>query len=187
MDKDERTDELEDIETIDSEEGMDTDLEDAEEQAEDTIKKLKKRLRECDAEKMKHLEELQRTRADFLNSRKMLEEQLERDRERITEKHMLALLPLADSFDMAMKDPAWQSADTVWKEGIERIYAQLRTVFTQNGVESFDPLGEEFDPHLHEAVVNTGNGSKISDVFQKGYRKGDTIIRPAMVAVGMKE
>ena len=186
MEKDERTDEFEEFETVDSEEGADTDLEDVEEMAGEKIKKLQKKLKECDAEKMQHLEDLQRTKAEFLNSRKMLEEQLSRDRERITEKHMLSLLPLADSFDMAMKDPAWQSADPAWKEGVERIYAQLKNILSQNGIESFDPTGEEFDPHLHEAVVNTGNGNTIGDVFQKGYTRDGVVIRPAMVAVGVK-
>ena len=186
MEKEKRTDNLEEFEAVDSEEGIDADLEDVEEQSADAIKKLRKRLTECDAEKMQHLEDLQRARAEFLNSRKRLEEQLARDRDRITETHVLSLLPLADSFDMAMKDPAWQNADAAWKEGIERIYAQLQNIFAQHHVEWFDPMGEEFDPHLHEAVVNTGNGNTIGDVFQKGYTRDGVVIRPAMVAVGVK-
>ena len=187
MEKGKRTDDLEEFEAVDPEEGFDADLEDVEAESMDKIKKLQRKLKECEAEKMKHLEDLQRAKAEFLNSRKMLDEQLTRDRERITEKHVLALLPLADSFDMAMKDPAWQQADSAWKEGIERIYAQLKNILAQNRVESFDPLGEEFNPHEHEAVINSGNGNTIGDVLQKGYRRDGTIIRPAMVAVGSRE
>jgi molecular chaperone GrpE len=186
MERDERTDDLEEFEAVDTEEGTDMDLEDVEEAGTDTIKKLKAKLKDCESAKMQYLEDLQRAKADFLNTRKRLEDQLARDRERITEANMLMLLPLADSFDMAMKDASWKEADGTWKQGIERIYTQLMSVLSQHGITPFDPVGEEFNPHEHEAVMNSGNGNEISEVFQKGYKRGETVLRPAMVAVGTK-
>lgn len=163
----------------------DVSLEDEEAGAGTKMKQLRAKLAACDEEKRSIHEELQRTRADFLNSKRRLEEQLQRDRERITERHMEDLLPLADSFDMAMQDPAWQSADEIWRKGVEGIYAQLKNILRSNGIESIEPqAGSPFDPREHEALMDTGNGDVIGQVFQKGYKRGDTIIRPAKVGVG---
>src|SRR5690606_26522916 len=122
MDKDKRTDDLEEIERIDSEELAETDLEDVESQSTDKIKKLQKKLKECESEKTKHLDELQRARAEFLNSRKMLQEELARDRERSTESHMHTRWVLGNSFDLAMQDPSWMLCDEKWRKGIEGIH-----------------------------------------------------------------
>lgn len=192
MERDERTDNIEEFEPIDTEEGEDMDLEDVEEQGTEKIKKLKKDLKACEAEKMKHLEELQRAKADFLNTRKRLEEQLARDRERITMNNMLAVLSLADSFDMAMRDPAWKTADERWRKGIESIYAQLNDILRKNDITAEDPTGEMFDPHRHEAVIqeavsDDSKVDKVVRVLQTGYKKGAQVMRPAKVVVGIKQ
>lgn len=165
----------EDVE-IDEEEGV----------FKDKISALRAKLKACEEEKRQHLEEIQRMRADFLNSKRRLEEQLQRDKERITEKHMESLFPLADSFEMAKKGTAWEQADEQWKKGIEGIHNQLLTIFAQNGIEAFSPLGEEFNPHEQEALMDNGKDSIVSEVIQKGYRTKDRVIRPAKVAVGTK-
>jgi molecular chaperone GrpE len=148
------------------------------------IKDLRDKLVTCEEEKRQHLEDLSRARADFLNSKKRNEEQLVRDRERITERHIENLLPLADSFEMAMRDPAWAAADPKWRAGIEGIHTQLMNILKSNNVEVLDPLGKEFDPYEHEALMDTGNGSTVSNVIQRGYKIGDRVLRPAKVAVG---
>ena len=168
-------------ETTDS---FEPELEDIEEATGEKLKKLRDKLKACDEEKRQILEDLQRSKADFLNGRKRLEEQLERDRERITTKHIEELLPLKDSFDMAMQDESWLDADEKWRKGIEGIYAQLETVLKNNGVSEIEALGQEFNPHEHEAVSHDGEGHTVTAVLQKGYRVGTTIIRPARVAVG---
>lgn len=164
----------------------DTELEAGEEEASYRTKlhNLKKKLDACTEEKRKSLEDLSRARADFLNSKKRNEEQLVRDRERITERHIEDLLPLADSFEMAMKDTAWESADPKWRTGIESIHTQLMNIFKANNVEVIDPIGAEFNPHEHEALTDSGNGSMVSIVIQRGYKVGDRLIRAAKVAVG---
>lgn len=174
----------EDVIFEDSEEQTDAELEDIEEATGGKIKKLQAKLREAEEMKKKALEDLQRTKADFLNSRKRLEEQLARDRERITVRHIEELLPLKDSFDMAMQDPAWATADEKWRKGVEGIHAQLTGILKNNGVTEIDAEGAQFDPHLHEAVSKAGDGHTVIAVLQKGYKMGDTIIRPARVSVG---
>jgi molecular chaperone GrpE len=167
-------------------ESLEPELEEMEEAAGDKLKQLRDKLKASDEEKRQILEDLQRAKADFLNGRKRLEEQLGRDRERITIGHIEELLPLADSFEMAMHDPLWGEADERLRKGIEGIYTQLATIFRNNGITILDPVGEEFNPYEHEAVVDNGTDHKVSQVLQRGYKMGDTVIRPARVAVGTK-
>lgn len=192
MDKHKRTEDLDDIEAIDTEVTEDADIEDIEEQSADKIKKLQKKLKDCDTEKMQYLEDLQRAKAEFLNSRKRLEEQFLRDRDRLTEMHMLALLPLADSFDMAMHDPAWNLCDEKWRKGIEGIRAQLMNLLKQNGIVPINAIGVPFNPHEHEAVSqepvsNESDSDTVVRVLQAGYRMNESVLRHAKVIVGHKE
>lgn len=159
-------------------------LADAEEFSQDKIKKLRAELKAAQEEKRLAQEELQRQRADFLNARKRQEEQLVRDRERITTAHIEELLPLADSFEMAMRAPQWKEADENWRKGMEGIHAQLVGLLKSYDVTILDPHGAAFNPHEHEALMDNGGEHMVSDVVQKGYKRGETVIRPAKVIVG---
>lgn len=165
-------------------ESIEPEIEEAEGRLEDKLSKLKAALREAQEEKRISLEQLQRERADLLNARKRLEEQTRLDRERAVARHIEELLPLCDSFDMAVNDPAWQKADPTWRKGVEGIYGQLMGLLGNYGVTVLAPLGEPFNPHEHEALIDNGGDHKVTTVIQKGYKRGDTIIRPARVAVG---
>lgn len=187
VNKNDRND-LEDIE-ITNEENNDSEknepeIEETEGRLEDKLSKLKSALREAQDEKRHSLEQLQRERADLLNTRKRLEEQARLDRERAVTRHVEELLPLCDSFDMAMNDPAWQKADPTWRKGVEGIYGQLMALLGNYGVTVLAPQGEPFNPHEHEALIDNGGDHKVTTVIQKGYKRGDVIIRPARVAVG---
>lgn len=173
---------LEDDEIID-EDTTDTDvsLEDEESQSSDKIKQLRAKLKESEEARVKLLEEFQGAKAEFLNARKRLESQKNVDIERATIRHIEDILPLADSFEMAMKDPAWADADEVWRKGVEGIYAQLQNILKSNGVSAIDAQGATFNPHEHEAL--TGEGETVTEVYQKGYKLRDTVIRPAKVSV----
>ena len=164
----------------------DVEIEDMEEAEGNKLKSLREKLRTCEEEKRSHLEELQRTKADFLNTKRRLEESLQRDKERITEKHVEALLPLADSFDMAMGDPSWETCDEKWRKGIEGVFAQLQNILKGYGAERTGAEGETFNPEMHEAVSSgEGEEGKVIGVLQAGYKIGDRIIRPAKVIVGV--
>lgn len=170
----------------------DPDLADVEAASAQKLKKLRTKLKECEVEKAEHQDALQRTRADFLNTRKRLEEQLKRDTERITEKHIIELLPLADSFDIAMQSPGWEDCDETWRKGIEGIYAQLQQILKRHDVVAINETAVPFDPHLHEAVANepvtdAKDADTIVRILQPGYRMGERVIRHARVAVGHKE
>ena len=150
---------------------IDPELEEVDEQSLDKIKKLRADLKVCHEERQSIQEELQRNRADFLNARKRQEEQLGRDRERITIKHIEELLPIVDSFDMAINDPKWPSADPVWRKGMEGVYAQLMAVLKSYDVTAISPLGETFNPHEHEALTDSNSNDIIAGVMQKGSKR----------------
>lgn len=168
----------------------DISLEDSENTAKDIQKALREKLRACEKEKLEHLDALQRTKADFLNSKRRLEEQSKRDIERATFRMLEQLLPLADSFDMAMANTeVWERADEVWRKGIEGINSQLQSILKSHDVAAIDKTGEMFNPHIHEAITEVpvddaaAKGTVIA-IIQKGYTCGETVIRPARVAVG---
>lgn len=162
----------------------DIELDEAEGLIKDKLKKVKDELKACQKERRNELEEVQRIKADFLNSKRRNEEQLARDRERITIKHVESLLPLCDSFELAMNDPSWNTCEEKWRKGVEGIYAQLQGTLRASNVSEVGKVGEIFNPHEHEAVAHEDDGDTVTAILQKGYKMNDTIIRPARVAVG---
>ena len=94
------------------------------------------------------------------------------------------LLPVYDNLERALNQP---TEDEAYKKGVEMTMTQLVGIFSGLGVEIFGNVGEEFDPNFHNAVMHTEDESLgenvISQVFQKGFKLGDKIIRFAMVQV----
>lgn len=95
------------------------------------------------------------------------------------------LLPVLDNFDRAMSSEESELAN--FKKGIEMTHTQLISVFEKFGVTGFGEAGETFDPNFHNAVMHIDDDSLsanvIAEVFQKGYKTGDKVLRPAMVKV----
>jgi molecular chaperone GrpE len=180
--------------TYDNPEPTATELIEDEATAEQKLKALRTKLQTATDTNRELHEELQRTRADFLNARKRLEEDRLESRERDTVRHIEKLLPLADSFYLAMLDRVtWEKGDEKWRKGVEGIHNQLLGILRGYGVESFDPTGQPFDPARHEAmsmttVTDASQNDVVLTVMQQGYERtvGDTttIIRPARVTVG---
>ena len=94
------------------------------------------------------------------------------------------ILPIYDNLERALNQP---TEDAAYKKGVELTMSELLKILTGLGVEVFGQPGESFDPALHNAVMHTEDESLgenvISQVFQKGFRLGDRIIRFAMVQV----
>ena len=169
----------------------DLELEEEEGLASNKLKSLREKLQTAETEKQQYLEDLQRARADFLNTRRRLEEQLARDRERAVDAILEDLLTLADTFDIATCDKDWETLDTKWKTGIGAIQSKLTSILKGNNVTAIDPTGAPFNPYEHEAVSNAAvTDDALIDtvvaVLQKGYKRGDDILRPARVVVGTK-
>ena len=94
------------------------------------------------------------------------------------------LLPIYDNLERALNQP---TEDAAYKKGVEMTMTELTKIFTGLGVEVFGAVGEEFDPNLHNAVMHIEDESlgenTISQVFQKGFKMGDKVVRFAMVQV----
>ena len=129
-------------------------------------------------------DQLLRRQAEFENYRK----RTTREKEEIglTAKiHCIsALLPCVDNFERALTTPC---TDEEYKKGIEMMFQSMKEIFAKQGVEEIKAEGEPFDPAWHYAVTTVENpdlGSNVvAAVLQKGYKIGDKVVRPAMVAV----
>ena len=94
------------------------------------------------------------------------------------------LLPVYDNLERALNQP---TEDAAYKKGVEMTMTQLVNIFAGLGVEIFGNVGDTFDPNIHNAVMhiedeNLGENT-IAQVFQKGFKLGDKIVRFAMVQV----
>ncbi len=197
VNKQDKNDEV-DIELTNEDSGFeDVELEDVEEKGSDKLKQLREKLKAAEADKMKAMEDLQRAKAEFLNAKRRLEEEKVHDRLRTKMSCAADLLPLCDSFQMAMSDTeVWEKADKAWRSGMEGINMQLMQLLQSYGVQEIKAEGETFDPMRHEAVgTETVDEKKKQDivltVVQNGYeiKSGDKteIIRPARVTTGVFE
>ena len=94
------------------------------------------------------------------------------------------LLPIYDNLERALNQPC---EDAAYKKGIEMTMNELVKIFTALGVEIYGNVGEAFDPEIHNAVMHiddeTLEENVIQQVFQKGFKLGDKIVRFAMVQV----
>ena len=94
------------------------------------------------------------------------------------------LLPVYDNLERAMNQP---TEDAAYKKGVEMTMTQLVAILNGLGVEIFGQEGDAFDPNLHNAVMHTEDDSvaenTITQVFQKGFKMGEKIVRFAMVQV----
>ena len=93
-------------------------------------------------------------------------------------------LPVYDNLERALKQ---NTEDEAYKKGVEMIMTQFCTTLEKLGVTEIECLGEKFDPTMHNAVMHVDDEEKgeneIVEVFQKGFKLGDKVIRFAMVKV----
>ena len=94
------------------------------------------------------------------------------------------LLPVYDNLERALNQP---TEDAAYKKGVELTMNELVKIFTTLGVEIFGNVGDTFDPNLHNAVMHIDSEelgeNVISQVFQKGFKIGEKVVRFAMVQV----
>ena len=138
------------------------------------------------------LEELRqsmlRSQADFANYRKRIEKERFEDSKRATARVIEGLIPVIDGFEHALA--AHREAEYEnYRKGFELIYKQMLDNITKLGVERIDPLGKQFDPHLHQAMDRTETTEEkdgtILQVFQAGYVFHGRVLRPAIVRVAV--
>jgi molecular chaperone GrpE len=138
------------------------------------------------AQRDEYLSLAQRTQADFENYRKRVARESAAAQARGVASLAKELLPALDNLDRAL-DAADQ--DDPLLEGVRFVRSELSAALARVGVESFSPVGETFDPSLHEAMASTPQpaggpaSGTVVEVYQPGYRLGPTVIRPARVVV----
>lgn len=126
-----------------------------------------------------------RTLAEYDNFRKRTQKDIE-SRVSYTKTDILSkILPVADNFERASMNS--DSDFEGYKKGVEMIVKQFMETLASLGVEEFGAVGDTFDPNFHNGVMHIEDDSygenEIVDVFMKGYRIGDKVIRPATVKV----
>lgn len=131
-----------------------------------------------------------RLQADWENFRRRTAAERLAERERATEKLVCALLPVVDDIERAIDHARTQEMADDFKQfvdGVDAVHAKLLDVFAHEGVEPIDPKGSAFDPLEHQAVGRVEDPEQydetVNDVYQKGYRMADRILRSAMVTV----
>jgi molecular chaperone GrpE len=108
--------------------------------------------------------------------------------ERSTEGLLEQLLPVLDSFELAVLNLEQGDVDDNVRKGIELVYAELTGVVERAGLTRIDARGALFDPNEHEAVMqDDGDGEPhVADVLRTGWKLKGRVLRPAMVKVTRK-
>ena len=127
-----------------------------------------------------------RLHAEWDTYRRRTSEQREEEKARATEKLVENIIPVLDDFERSI-DYADKNGEAGLLEGVRAVYTKLVDVLTKGGVAVIDPAGEPFDALQAQAVGTVPDeeayDETVRDVYQKGYRMGKKVIRPAMVTV----
>ncbi len=136
------------------------------------------------AQRDEYLALAQRTQADFENYRKRVARDAAQAQDRGVAKLAKELLPALDNLDRAIE--AAEAEDPLLA-GVRLVRSEIAASLARVGIEAFAPLGEPFDPNQQEAMaqqpVEGAASGTVAEVYQDGYRMGETIIRPARVLV----
>lgn len=138
-------------------------------------------------EKDEVYQRLLRVQAEYDNFRRRTQKEKEADRKYRSQSLITDLLPIVDNFERAIQAEVNNEAAKQFVDGIKMVYRQLNDALEKEGVEVIATVGETFDPHLHQGVVQVEDDQYESNVvveeLQKGYKLKDRVIRPAMVKV----
>ncbi|MEI0603756.1 nucleotide exchange factor GrpE [Brachyspira alvinipulli] len=183
----EKDSETEGIENNNSEEGCVEENNNAEE---DEVAVFKKRIEELENESADMKDKYMRAMAEVENVRKRTAKEKADGIKRANKDLLLSLLNFMDNFERALKagekDSNIQGSE--YYKGIELIHKQFIDFMHDNGVSEIESLGEEFDPNVHEALtmieVPTIDKEQVVEVYAKGYKLNDELLRTAKVVVG---
>jgi molecular chaperone GrpE len=129
---------------------------------------------------------LQRLQAEFDNYRKRVLREQTAAVELASEPVMRRLLEVLDDFELALLHAGEDVDEDRLLKGVELVYAKLLDALGAEGLERIEAEGQPFDPSLHEALMQTGDGEgelRVAEVFRPGYTLRGRVIRPAGVRV----
>jgi molecular chaperone GrpE len=139
-------------------------------------------------EKAALYDQLLRRQAEFENYRKRVERERTDERHKARADLLVELLPVLDNFERALASLQTSGADAAGlRHGVELIHRQFKDALTKFGLQPVEALGQTFDPHLHEAVTieatDEHKENTVIEEFERGYKLGDRLLRPAKVKV----
>lgn len=159
-------------------------------QADDELEILKKQLEEEKKKSAEYHDHWKRAMADFQNYKKRQSELFADLVGAANQELILALLPIFDTFTLAMKHIPEDLKDKEWTKGVIQLKNQLENLLKSKGLEEIKSIGEKFNPEFHEAVemVDSPAGERkpegeILEEVQKGYKLNGIVIRTAKVKV----
>lgn len=129
-----------------------------------------------------------RLHAEWDTYRRRMKEQREEESRRATEKLVEDIIPVLDDFERSI-NYANENGEEGLLGGVTAVYAKLNEVLVKEGVEIIDPVGQPYEALEAQAVATVDNPNvpdeTVEQVYQKGYRMGNKVIRPAMVTVAV--
>jgi len=157
-------------------------------QLEEKIEKLEAELEDWQERGLAAEEKMMRVVAEYENGKRRLEREKERSLAFAKDRVLMGLFPIIDNLERSARFEKEDETSENGSHGIKLVLEQIRKyLMDTNNIESFDPTGEIFDPELHEAMAmresDDHESGVVIEVFEKGYREGDRILRPAKVIV----
>lgn len=149
---------------------------------------LQAQLDALTAERATLYDQLLRSQAEFENYRKRVERERNQLYQRGRDDVLVQFLPVVDNFERALSSLETSEGDAeALRHGVELIHKQFKDALTKFGLEPVESVGHAFDPHLHEAVTTEATDkhkeNTVIEEFQRGYKIGDRLLRPAKVKV----
>ncbi len=151
------------------------------------VEQLEDALERAEAESEENRDRWLRARAEYENLKKRTQRDLERIHKVAGERLVMGLLPVLDELEGAIEASRTAEELRPMEEGLSLIRKGLVDTLRSNGVEALDPLGERFDPNLHEAIMQApaddAEPGTVIRVLQKGYVMNGMTLRAAKVIV----
>ena len=161
----------------------------SEEVTDATLEEALKKLVDAEEVASRANDDLLRVQAEMQNLRRRTEQDIEKAHKYSQEKFSTELLSVMDNLERALAAAANHEDDTVKAiyEGVDLTLKSFTDCFNRFHIEAVDPMGEPFDPQLHQAMTIIENAevepNTVIEVMQKGYTLHGRVIRPAMVVV----
>lgn len=169
-----------DVEVVDAEDVIIEDASEAGDESEQKIAELQAKLDETENKML-------RAQADFDNFKRRSRLDQEAAQKYRAQSLVSEIIPALDNFERALQIEADNDQTKSLLQGVNMVYNQLVQALKNEGVEAINSVGEQFDPHLHQAVMQIEDenyeSNSVVEELQKGYKLKDRVIRPAMVKV----
>ena len=153
------------------------------------VEELERRVADAEKQAQEYLAKYRQSAQEFEDARARMRKELAKDAERSRREVLISLLEVVDNLDRAIDAAKGTATADPLLQGVEMVRQQFLAKLEGFGVKRIDSLGVIFDPRLHEAVTTVeapgpDADGRIVGVIAHGYRIGDDVLRPALVAVG---